>query len=649
MLVAHVEQSGVWLVDGGMHRLATVLADLARARGVVFRFGAEVAAIGVAGGRARSVALVGGDRIEADAVVCNADCAALAGGLFGAAVREAAIAPKPAGRSFSAVTIAMRATATGFPLARHNVFFSPDSPGEFAELAAGRLPAEPTSTFARRTAAPQPPARHLRPERLFCIVKRPGQWGHAHLRSIGDRAMRSEDFSSAGTLRPQSRLLSGPVPRDDAQRVSPALSGDWGRSLWGGVARLDGVVPPLGRAQPRPGTVPLRRQRSSRTGAADGGALGPDGSPGPGGGLRFDAPVPPGGYAWWYIDGLSTDGEQGITLIAFVGSVFSPYYAWARAPRARRSDQPLCPQRGPLRSRAGAVGHDGTRPARASPAKPARFSIGPSALAWDGTTLTLRIDERTAPVPSRIRGTVRVRPEALTARSFALDGAGAASLAARRTLFHDRGRPAGAGRPLERPGLFRHQTPATRRSRPPSGIGTGRGRGCRAAPPSSTTSSAARARPCRWPCMSTGPAPSTNLPCPPAARLPRTLWRLPRTDARRSGQPAEGDADPGGRAVLCPLARRLGTRRPSGHDHPREPLARPLPRPVGAGDAAVSHAAIHAVSTLKAGCASSVPGQRRSACGRGAVSTAHKPPNPWREQHEQQFDETECVLHEGVL
>ena len=41
-------------------------------------------------------------------------------------------------------------------------------------------------------------------------------------------------------------------------------------------------------------------------------------------GPRFDAPVPPGGYAWWYVDALSDDGRHGLTVIAFVGSVFSP-------------------------------------------------------------------------------------------------------------------------------------------------------------------------------------------------------------------------------------------------------------------------------------------------------------------------------------
>jgi carotenoid 1,2-hydratase len=46
--------------------------------------------------------------------------------------------------------------------------------------------------------------------------------------------------------------------------------------------------------------------------------------------LRFDLSVVPGGYAWWYLDGISDDGAHGLTIILFVGSVFSPSYARAR-------------------------------------------------------------------------------------------------------------------------------------------------------------------------------------------------------------------------------------------------------------------------------------------------------------------------------
>jgi carotenoid 1,2-hydratase len=38
---------------------------------------------------------------------------------------------------------------------------------------------------------------------------------------------------------------------------------------------------------------------------------------------------------------MSDDGQHGITLIAFVGSVFSPYYAWARG-RGRANPNNHC-------------------------------------------------------------------------------------------------------------------------------------------------------------------------------------------------------------------------------------------------------------------------------------------------------------------
>jgi carotenoid 1,2-hydratase len=50
--------------------------------------------------------------------------------------------------------------------------------------------------------------------------------------------------------------------------------------------------------------------------------------------------------------------------------------------------------------------------------------IGPSSLDWDGAALTIRLDEVAAPIPKRIRGTVRVHPSALTGARFTLDDAG---------------------------------------------------------------------------------------------------------------------------------------------------------------------------------------------------------------------------------
>lgn len=52
------------------------------------------------------------------------------------------------------------------------------------------------------------------------------------------------------------------------------------------------------------------------------------------------------------------------------------------------------------------------------------LKIGPSSMRWDGDTLRLDIDEWTAPLPSRVRGTVTLRPEAINDRAFALDADG---------------------------------------------------------------------------------------------------------------------------------------------------------------------------------------------------------------------------------
>ena len=171
MLVAHVEQLGVWLVEGGMHRVATALAVLATEHGATIRYGAEVAEIVAAGGRASGVRLASGEVVEADAVVVNADPAALAAGLFGDKAAVTPALPRTA-RSLSALTWTGVAETSGFPLLRHTVFFSGDYKAEFDALAALSLPAEPTVYVCAQDRedgdAPAPG-----PERLLILVNAP--------------------------------------------------------------------------------------------------------------------------------------------------------------------------------------------------------------------------------------------------------------------------------------------------------------------------------------------------------------------------------------------------------------------------------------------------------------------------------------------
>jgi carotenoid 1,2-hydratase len=51
------------------------------------------------------------------------------------------------------------------------------------------------------------------------------------------------------------------------------------------------------------------------------------------------------------------------------------------------------------------------------------LAIGPSELSWDGTCLTVQIREVTAPIPRRIRGTVRLYPSSVETRTLPLDTA----------------------------------------------------------------------------------------------------------------------------------------------------------------------------------------------------------------------------------
>ncbi len=143
-LIWQAEAAGVWVVEGGMHRLAEALADLARQGGARFEFGAGVARIEAPGGAASGVVLEDGTRIAADTVLFNGDPRALATGALGPDCTGVAGITRRVPRSLSAEVWAFAATPRGTDLAHHNVFFRETPEPEFDALAAGRLAADPT-------------------------------------------------------------------------------------------------------------------------------------------------------------------------------------------------------------------------------------------------------------------------------------------------------------------------------------------------------------------------------------------------------------------------------------------------------------------------------------------------------------------------
>lgn len=229
MLVAHVEQQGLWAVEGGMTRLAAALEAVARARGATFRYGAEVREILVAGGRLGGVRLADGETVGAATAILNADVAALGAGRFGAAATTAVERVPVERRSFSAITWALRAETGGSPLAAQTVVHADDPTAEYAELGyRGRLPTAPTVTLwahDRTGGRTTPPAA---PERLLAMVNAPAR---ADLRPLpadaiarcGEAAF--ERMRRAGFIihrRPEAEAVTTPVEFD---RLFPGAGG----------------------------------------------------------------------------------------------------------------------------------------------------------------------------------------------------------------------------------------------------------------------------------------------------------------------------------------------------------------------------------------------------------------------------------------
>ena len=173
-LIWRAEAAGVWAVQGGMHRLALALADLAMRLGVDLRLSTPARRIVRQGGRVTGVQLQDGSTLPCAACVFAGDPAALAAGHLGDGL-ETAVPPGATNpRSLSAWVWSFAATVEG-PLAadliHHNVFFSADPKAEFGPLAKGEMPKDPTLYIcAEDRAAGQVPDG---PERFEIIVNAP--------------------------------------------------------------------------------------------------------------------------------------------------------------------------------------------------------------------------------------------------------------------------------------------------------------------------------------------------------------------------------------------------------------------------------------------------------------------------------------------
>jgi len=247
-LIAHVEQAGVFLVNGGMSRLAHAVADTARRCGATFHYGTAVTEIETTHGRASGVRLDSGERIPAATVLANADVASLGAGKLGAAAANAVGDAATSQRSLSALTWTGLAEADGFPLAHHNVFFGRDYTGEFRALFdEQRIPSEPTIYVCAQDRDDHGGRAGSGPERLLAIINAPATGDTA---DYSDAAALCHERLSATLARCGLRLTRaddahGVTSPADFERLFPGTGGAlYGRAVHGWRA-------PFARPTPR--------------------------------------------------------------------------------------------------------------------------------------------------------------------------------------------------------------------------------------------------------------------------------------------------------------------------------------------------------------------------------------------------------------
>jgi len=143
--VADVQwRQGTHYVRGGLYGLAQALREAAESLGVVVKTNAPVGEIIVKNRHARGVAARSGERLFADAVVCNADCLHALAALVPAAARRSwtqdrveRIEP-----STSAFLLLLGVRGAYPQLAHHNSFLAADGEAEFAAIFDQGRPAE---------------------------------------------------------------------------------------------------------------------------------------------------------------------------------------------------------------------------------------------------------------------------------------------------------------------------------------------------------------------------------------------------------------------------------------------------------------------------------------------------------------------------
>jgi len=268
MLIAHVELEGVWLVDGGMQRLAASMATLARSLGADLHFNSHVSEVLVKSNRVAGVRLEDGTTLPADVVVFNGDSNALAMGQLGAGAMRAVKPRSAQKRGLSALTWCIKGSSSGFDLDHHNVFFEADYPSEFNALFRERsVPKKPTVYLCAQDRGPHRALNGA--ERMLMLVNAPADgdrqtWDKDRVARTRDNALAvlgrcglSLNFRDSDCVSTTPNDWHGRFPASGGSLYGGASHGIWSSFTRPGArSRLRGLYLSGGSVHPGPG-VPM--------------------------------------------------------------------------------------------------------------------------------------------------------------------------------------------------------------------------------------------------------------------------------------------------------------------------------------------------------------------------------------------------------
>ena len=218
--------------------------------------------------------------------------------------------------------------------------------------------------------------------------------------------MSNFDHENTREFRPEIRTDTQHTIDDNAQGFRSDVSSLGRIALRAEPAWAESSIPASVEPDGNTRSISSRRRDPSRRRNAHGNALRTARGRGDLERPNFNLTVPPNGYAWWYIDGINTVADRAISVIGFIGSVFSPWYRWSGR---RNPENHVC-----INVAMYGKGWRWTMTERGKQKLKRTqnmLKVGPSSFNWNKDHLIINFDEYSIPHFDNVKGTVKIIPK----------------------------------------------------------------------------------------------------------------------------------------------------------------------------------------------------------------------------------------------